>query len=268
MSYIKKETPVAFPILDSIKNRWSPRVFAEKPLTVEQVHILLEAGRWAPSSGNMQPWRIIWGLKETEMFDRIFNCLDDYNQQWAGNAQMLWLNAFKKKMNTRDVENFHALHDLGLFMGNVINQANSMEIAVHQMAGVRFREAAKEFGFPDDYHVATAVAFGYFGGNPDVLPEKMRKQELEISRHRKSQEEFAFNGNFKNADMKKKEKEKHADFQDEFRRSSNFGQSSDDELKIKGDGELKLKKDREMKRKEEKKTISKIIDDISKENNE
>ena len=194
--HIEKNTELDHPILDSIKDRWSPRVFEEKEITEKQVKILLEAGRWAPSSGNMQPWVVIWGIKGTEAYDRIFDCLDDFNKSWAGNAQMLWLNAFKKKMPNKDVENFHALHDLGLFMGNVIHQANSMEIAVHQMAGVQFKKAGKEFGFPEDYHVATAVAFGYFGGNPKILPEDLEKQETASIRSRNKQDSFAFNGNF------------------------------------------------------------------------
>lgn len=194
---INKITQIDQPILESIKNRWSPRSFSTKPIHEEQVKILLEAGRWAPSSSNIQPWIVIWGIKGTETYDRIFKCLDDYNQQWAGNGQVLWLNAFKKTMPQNDKENFHALHDLGLFMGNVIHQAQSMGIAVHQMAGVRFRDAQGEFGFPDDYHVATAVAFGYYGGAVELLPERMQKQENEPVRIRKSQEEFAFNGNFK-----------------------------------------------------------------------
>lgn len=194
---VEKTTPTDYPILDSIKNRWSPRMFADTPIEEKQVKILLEAGRWAPSSSNIQPWRIIWGIKGTEMYDRIFECLDDFNQSWAGNAQVLWINAFKKTMNDEGKENFHALHDLGLFMGNVIHQANSMEIAVHQMAGVKFKKAQKEFNFPDDYHVATAVAFGHFGGETENLPEDLEKQELKEMRSRKEQEDFAFNGNFK-----------------------------------------------------------------------
>lgn len=193
---IEKNTNVEYPILESIKHRWSPRVFSKKEITEEQVHILLEAGRWAPSSANMQPWRIIWGIKGTEVYDRIYDCLDDFNKSWAGNAQMLWLGAFKKKMPNKDMENFHALHDLGLFMGNVVHQANSMDIAVHQMAGIQFKKAGKEFAFPEDYHVATAIAFGHFGGNPEVLPEDLEKQETTSKRSRNKQDSFAFNGNF------------------------------------------------------------------------
>lgn len=195
---VNKKTPVDYPILDSIQNRWSPRSFATTPINEADVKILLEAGRWAPSCANIQPWRIIWGIKGTEMYDRIFNCLDDFNQSWAGNSQLLWINAFKKTMDDGKKENFHALHDLGLFMGNVIQQANSMGIATHQMAGVQFKKAQQEFDFPDEYHVATAVAFGYFGGETDDLPDDLKKQELKETRKRKEQEEFAFNGNFQN----------------------------------------------------------------------
>lgn len=195
---VNKNTPIEHPILDSIKNRWSPRTFANTPIKEADVKTLLEAGRWAPSCANIQPWRIIWGIKGTEMYDRLFNCLDDFNQQWAGNSQVLWINAFKKTMDDGKRENFHALHDLGLFMGNVIQQANSMGIAVHQMAGVQFKKAQQEFNFPDDYHVATAVAFGYLGGEADDLPNDLKKQELKEMRIRKEQQDFAFNGNFKN----------------------------------------------------------------------
>ena len=56
------------------------------------------------------------------------------------------------------------------------------------------------------------------------------------------------------------EKKKHADFQDEYRKSSNFGkiQQSED-LKIKGDGELKVVKDAEMKTKSEERKISETL---------
>ncbi|WP_339696453.1 nitroreductase family protein [uncultured Marixanthomonas sp.] len=192
----EKETPTQFDIHPLIKERWSPRSFSEKAISEKEVKTLLEAGRWAPSSSNMQPWNIIWGIKGTQTYDRIFSCLHEFNQGWAGNAQVLWACAFRKDMPTQDKENFHALHDLGLFMSNVYTQAQSMGIAVHQMAGIDFNKAQKEFNFPDNYHVATAAAFGYYGGDPAILDEDLKKEELKKERSRKSQDEFAFNGNF------------------------------------------------------------------------
>lgn len=195
-SMIKKETPTAYEIHPLIKQRWSPRAFAETPVTEEELKQLFEAGRWAASSNNLQPWRIIYGLKGTEEFNRIYNCLDKFNQGWNKTSQVLLLGAFKKT-NKKGKENFHALHDLGQFMANLAIQAQSMGIAVHQMAGLDFKKALKEFKFPDDYHVATAVAIGYYGGDVESLPEDLQEKEIKETRKRKPQEEFIFNGDFR-----------------------------------------------------------------------
>lgn len=61
-------------------------------------------------------------------------------------------------------------------------------------------------------------------------------------------------------------KKKHADFQDVYRKSSNFGKTDKEErLIIKGDGELKMEKDPQMKAKSENKMIEKILNKISSE---
>jgi len=193
---INKETPTAYPIHPLLSGRWSPRAFDEKPLTEEEIKTILEAGRWAPSSNNLQPWQIIYGVKGTETYDRIMSCLVEFNQSWVKNAPVLLLGCYKKT-NSNGQENFHALHDLGLFMGMVSIQAHSMGIGVHQMAGIDFEKAKKEFGFPEDYHVATAVALGYYGGDAkSQLSEELHVQEQK-ERERKPQSEFVFNGNFK-----------------------------------------------------------------------
>lgn len=193
----EKQTPTEYKIHALIKQRWSPRAFANTPITETEIKTLLEAGRWAASCNNLQPWRIIWGIKGTETYDRIFDCLVEFNQGWVVGAPALMLGAFKKDMKDGKEENFHALHDLGLFMGNVSIQATSMDIALHQMAGIDFKKAGKEFSFPDNYHVATAVAIGRFGGDVETLPEDLQEEETKLKRERKEQGTFAFNGNFK-----------------------------------------------------------------------
>ncbi|UOB17587.1 nitroreductase family protein [Abyssalbus ytuae] len=192
---IKKETPTDYNIIPLLKERWSPRVFSDLPISEADLHTLFEAGRWAASSNNLQPWRIIWGVKGSKAYDRLLNCLDDFNQSWAKNAPVLLATMFKKTLPSGK-ENFHALHDLGLFMGNLTAQAQHMGIAVHHMAGINYKKAAEEFNIPDDFHVTTGVALGYYGGNPEVLPDDLKKMETQPERSRKPQEEFIFNGNF------------------------------------------------------------------------
>ncbi|MGB3591381.1 MAG: nitroreductase family protein [Nonlabens sp.] len=189
-----KSTPTDYEIIDVIKNRWSPRTFADTPISNQDLRVLFEAGRWAPSSYNMQPWSIVWGVKGSEQYDRIFDCLDEFNQGWAKNAPVLLLGVMDKK-TPEGKDNFHALHDLGQFTANMAIQAQSMGIALHQMAGVDFDKARKEFKFPDNYHVATGIALGHYGGNVQEVPEGVRDAET-APRERKKQEEFTFNGNY------------------------------------------------------------------------
>ncbi|MFO7772391.1 MAG: nitroreductase family protein [Dehalococcoidia bacterium] len=46
-------------VLEAIKDRRSIRKYKRLPVSEEQVTQILEAGRWAPSRGNSQPWKFI-----------------------------------------------------------------------------------------------------------------------------------------------------------------------------------------------------------------
>ena len=51
--------PTEYPVHEFIRDRWSPRAFAQKPISAEDLRSLFEAARWAPSSSNEQPWAFI-----------------------------------------------------------------------------------------------------------------------------------------------------------------------------------------------------------------
>jgi nitroreductase len=46
-------------VMEAIKGRRSIRKYREEPISEKQVTEILEAGRWAPSRGNSQPWKFI-----------------------------------------------------------------------------------------------------------------------------------------------------------------------------------------------------------------
>ena len=47
------------PVLEAIRNRRSSIRFKSTPIEKEKLNAVLEAGRWAPSWANTQPWRFI-----------------------------------------------------------------------------------------------------------------------------------------------------------------------------------------------------------------
>ena len=55
--------------------------------------------------------------------------------------------------------------------------------------------AHKTFKFPEDHHMATEIAVGYYGGEIDDLSGDLKKEEKK-DRQRKKQDEFVFNGNY------------------------------------------------------------------------
>src|ERR1044072_7624390 len=72
-------------------DRWSPRALSGESVTDEELMTLFEAARWAPSSYNNQPWRILYARRETEQWPVFFNLLVEGNQAWAKDAAALLL---------------------------------------------------------------------------------------------------------------------------------------------------------------------------------
>lgn len=180
-----------------LKQRYSPRIFDDKKISDNDLNRLFEAVRWSASSSNLQPWRFIYAQKGSDSFDKIVDCLSEFNQKWASKAPVLLLTAYKEKNNNGD-ENFHALHDLGLSLGSMTIQAQYMSIALHHMAGVDWKKAQEVFEIPEGYHVSTAIAIGYYGGNLDELSEDLQKQET-AKRERIPQTEFAYADGWKSS---------------------------------------------------------------------
>ena len=46
-------------VLRTIKNRRTIRRFKSDPIEEEKLQAILDAGRWAPSFSNLQPWKFI-----------------------------------------------------------------------------------------------------------------------------------------------------------------------------------------------------------------
>lgn len=195
MNQYDKIANTDYEIYPLLSQRYSPRVFKDKEIPNEELNQLFEAVRWSASASNIQPWRFIITKKGTKAYDKLVNCLSDFNQSWVKNAPILMLCGYKKNKDDGQ-ENFHALHDLGLSLGNMTVQAQDLEIALHHMAGVNWKKAHEVFNVPEGYHIATALAIGYYGGNIENLPEDLQKQERS-ERKRMPQKDFVYKDTWK-----------------------------------------------------------------------
>ena len=188
-----KPAPVDHPIHDLLRQRWSPRAFAERPVAPALVRSLLEAARWAPSCFNEQPWAVLVAAREeAEEYRRLLECLVPANQTWAKRAPVLLLSVARRAFARNGKPNRHALHDVGLAMGNLTVEATARGLVVHQMAGIDVDRCRETYQIPEDWEPVTGLALGY-PGDPAVLPEELRERE-QAPRQRKPLAEWVFTG--------------------------------------------------------------------------
>ncbi len=180
-----------YPVHELLRRRWSPVAFSDRRVDPETIGSLLEAARWAPSSFNEQPWSFIVATKdEPAEFERLLGCLVEGNITWAKQAPVLMLSVAELNFARNQKPNRHAFHDVGLAAANLVVQATSLGLAVHQMAGILPDKAREVYGIPEDYEVVAGIALGY-PGDAAKLDEKLRRRE-QAPRSRKPLEEFVF----------------------------------------------------------------------------
>ncbi len=177
------------PIDEILQKRWSPRAFADKALTDEQVLTLFEAGRWAASCNNEQPWRFIWSHKNgSEKYIKLFECLTTRNQEWVTTAPLLIM-TLVNTLFANGKPNKWALHDLGLAMGNLTTQASIMGLYVHNMAGFSVEKAREVFTLPEEIVPVTMAVVGYLG-DPSMLSEFNQGREAQLQERKPLKELF------------------------------------------------------------------------------
>jgi nitroreductase len=179
------------PIHDLIRERWSPRAFADRPVEAEKLASVFEAARWAASASNQQPWYFLFATKEdSETHARFVSTLWEGNVRWAQQAPVLIL-VVAKHYEFPGKERA-SLYDVGMAAGNLVTQAVNLGLTTHQMGGFDANKAIELLHIPTGYEPLAMMALGY-PGNPDALPDDLRKREI-APRARKPISEFVFAG--------------------------------------------------------------------------
>ncbi|HEY3228602.1 MAG TPA: nitroreductase family protein [Roseiflexaceae bacterium] len=77
-------------VLEAIRTRRSARKWLQKPVPEDLVEQILEAGRWAPSAGNFQPWAFIV-IQEDETKERVQKVAEE-----SKNLSRIWAPYFRE----------------------------------------------------------------------------------------------------------------------------------------------------------------------------
>jgi nitroreductase len=192
---LKKPAHTSTPIHDLLASRWSPRSFTGKAVTANDLTAVLEAGRWAASSNNGQPWRFIVATQaDTSGHAAALAGFAVRNQRWAKAAPVLIFACARKTFEANGNPNAHSWYDTGAAMAMITLEAEARGLRVHQAAGIERDTIRGTYGVPEEFDIVTGIALGY-QGDPDALPEDLPGRERE-PRARKPLSEIAFAGKF------------------------------------------------------------------------
>lgn len=188
---MSKEPQTLAPLTELIHKRWSPRSFDESfEISDQDLLSILEAGRWAPSAMNAQPWRFSVGRRGTQLHESISSALSGFNKAWAPRASVLIVVSVKKdEAGNSSKRNFY---DAGLAVSLMAMQAMALDLYSHQMSGIEFDTMAEILEIPSDFEVAVAIAIGK-KDSPEKLAEPAFQREI-APRERLSLDEIVLHG--------------------------------------------------------------------------
>jgi nitroreductase len=192
---LPKSTTVEAPVLELITKRKSRRAYQPRVIQPEVIQSLFEAARWAPSSNNEQPWVYIYATKDQpELWGKLFEAINPWNQIWAKDAPLLVLCLVRKNFQKTGKPNPSARYDLGAANAFLSLQATELGLNVHQMGGYYPEKAIELLNISEAYEPVVMMAIGYLGAEEQLTPELQARENA--PRERNTREAFVMNKGF------------------------------------------------------------------------
>jgi len=152
-------------------------------ITEEELLTLFEAARWAPSSYNNQPWRILYARRNTVHWPLFFDLLVDFNKTWVKGAAALVVFISKTTFDHNGEPSVTHSFDTGAAWENFALEASLKDLAVHGMEGFDYDRARTVLKIPPDFQVEAMAAIGKPGKKED-LPVGLQERETPNGRRK------------------------------------------------------------------------------------
>ena len=156
--------------LTLVHRRRSPYAFdPESDISDADLGRVFEAARWAPSSYNEQPWRVLVGRRGDAAYAAIQDALRGRNPEWATTAPVLGLVLTSETFARSGKPNAHRRYDAGAAMMAAALAAETLGLGLHLMAGVDAGAAADRLGVPKGFDALAGFALGRPAADPAAV---------------------------------------------------------------------------------------------------
>lgn len=169
------ETATGVPLITEIVERKSVVAFDGRPIEDDKLRALVEAARWAPSSGNGQPWRITL-VRDGASRGGLNEALAPGNRPWARHAPLIVVFATNAPDPKRPDSVAKMMLDVGFAGQNMMLEATHQGLRTHPIGGWNEDMVKAALDIPDENRVCFVLVVGY-GGDVNSLPEDIRPKE-------------------------------------------------------------------------------------------
>lgn len=163
-------------ILDLIKSRRTVKYFLPKFVSWENIAKIVDAGRHAPSSGNIQNWKFIVCIESGVKQAVAGTCGEQYEVVQAG-ALIVVCNEVEKAQRYYGAkgETLFSIQNCAAAIQNMLLEATSIGLGSRWVGSFDEEELKKLLNIPEEVHPQAIIAVGY----AKDIPPKPAKYPLE-----------------------------------------------------------------------------------------
>lgn len=162
-------------VFEAIFERRSVRKFTGRDVSNEDLKKILEAGRWAPSAGNVQPWEVIV-VRGRELKERLAEAA--LSQEFVAEAPVVIVVCVDLKKASRAYgergRSLYCIQDSAAAIQNMLLAAHSLGLATCWVGAFYEEEVKDILGIPEGFRPVALIPLGY----PAYKPEKPSRRKL------------------------------------------------------------------------------------------
>lgn len=160
-------------LFEAIIGRRSIRKFTEQPIEFEKLMIMLDAARYAPSSGNLQNWKFIL-VTEKDKIRKMFDyCMQQDVFNTAQAAIIVCAEAdYAEKFYGLRGKRIYSIQNCASAIQNMLLTAYDLGLGTVWIGGFDEDAVMQNFDIPEDVRPQAIILVGYSAEEPE--PKEMK----------------------------------------------------------------------------------------------
>lgn len=160
-------------IFDVIKDRRSVRRFKSKSVGQDEIQRILEAGKWAPSAGNLQAREVIL-VTDDRLRQEIAEAA--LNQSFISEAPILFIICANRRKIGRYGKRgkyLYCIQDASIMAQNMILMAQSLGLGSCWVGAFDENALRRALGIPEEILPVAIIPVGYSNETPSTPPRDL-----------------------------------------------------------------------------------------------